>query len=154
MVKKFDYDFHIDTWKVAFRATTETKLQILQWKILHNIYPTGIYLNKIGIKDTDICESCNCQDTMEHFFIECIQTQQLWHYVTQIIFKHINKKINLSIIEKLLGMVEHEDLNKNEIDIINKICIITKHSISKFKFNNEYDIISIFKFELKLRKML
>ena len=75
--KKFN-DFDNNTWMLAYRATTETKLQILQWKILQNIYPTAIYLKKIGIKETDGCSFCQCRETLEHFFIDCVQIKQVW----------------------------------------------------------------------------
>ena len=66
-LRKFN-KFDNDTWMLAFSATTETKLQILQWKILQNIYPTAIFLKKIGIKETDKCSFCNSLETLEHFF--------------------------------------------------------------------------------------
>ena len=57
---------HKDTWKNLFKYHKETKLIEIQWKILHNIFPTNILLNRIGIKDTEKCEFCNEKDFVEH----------------------------------------------------------------------------------------
>ena len=42
-------DWH---WKVAVKCTKETRTQVLHWKILHNIYPTNILLNRLGIVES------------------------------------------------------------------------------------------------------
>ena len=45
--------------KLLFNATKETRLKTLQWKILHNIYPTNILLYKIGKSDSSNCNHCS-----------------------------------------------------------------------------------------------
>ena len=47
-------DWHL---KVAVKCTKETRLQALHWKILHNIYPTNILLNRIGIFESKYCKT-------------------------------------------------------------------------------------------------
>ena len=47
-----------NTWLMSFKCTQETRLRVLQWKILHKIYPTAILLNKMGVTTNDQCEFC------------------------------------------------------------------------------------------------
>ena len=42
----------------------------MQWKILHNIYPTIISLCKMKVRDDQMCSYCNdVVDYIEHFFL-------------------------------------------------------------------------------------
>ena len=36
-----------------------TRLGVLQWKVLHNIYPTNILLCKMKVRDDQLCSYCN-----------------------------------------------------------------------------------------------
>ena len=57
--RKLDEDITEINWKLAIGANKETRLRVLQWKILHNIYPTRILLYRIGKVDSEICDACN-----------------------------------------------------------------------------------------------
>ena len=46
-------------WSIAFRATKETRLRVLHWKIRHNIYPTNILLCKMKEKENNKCTYCD-----------------------------------------------------------------------------------------------
>ena len=56
-------------WVLASKCSVEVRLRLLHWKILHNIYPTNILLNKIGVKNTENCDYCQQKDYIEHFFL-------------------------------------------------------------------------------------
>ena len=43
--RKLDYEIKESDWQMSFNATREIRLRVLQWKILHNIYPTNIKNN-------------------------------------------------------------------------------------------------------------
>ena len=61
-----------ERWTLASKCTSETRLRLLQWKILHNIYPTSILLNKMGISNSkNSAFGCNQTDYPEHFFFSC-----------------------------------------------------------------------------------
>ena len=49
-------------YKMAKEAIKESKLILLHFKILHNIYPSNILLNRMGIKDSELCEICREKD--------------------------------------------------------------------------------------------
>ena len=46
--RKLNIDITSLHWHLAAYSNKETRLRVLQWKILHNIYPTKILLFKIG----------------------------------------------------------------------------------------------------------
>ena len=65
-------------WLVAPSCTSEVKLIQLQWKILHNIYPTGTLLHKMKIRATEKCEFCEESDSKIHFFVNCPIAKKVW----------------------------------------------------------------------------
>ena len=65
--RKFDVNIS-NHFNIAMNSTSETRLRLLHFKILHNIYPTSIMLQKMKIKDSNLCETCQTTDYLEHFF--------------------------------------------------------------------------------------
>ena len=51
------------------KHSKETKIILLQWKILHKIYPCNKYLHQIKLSESELCIDCNNADTLEHFFL-------------------------------------------------------------------------------------
>ncbi len=50
----------------------DVKVRNLQYKMLHNIYPTMKHLKRWKIKDTDDCGLCNVQETLKHASYDCL----------------------------------------------------------------------------------
>lgn len=71
-----------DDWNEAnlsvYRATRETKLQSLHFKIMNRILPCNKYLKQIRIKDSDQCDLCGQVDSIIHFLFECRTVQTFW----------------------------------------------------------------------------
>ena len=60
------------TYKFPFIVTKDPKLQWFQFKINHRIIGTNHLLNKMGIKQDNICTFCqNEVETIEHLFYDC-----------------------------------------------------------------------------------
>ena len=49
--RKFGLEIDEHIWSIPSLVTKETRLRVLQWKILHNIYPTNILLCKMKVRD-------------------------------------------------------------------------------------------------------
>ena len=79
--RKYNTIFQRQHWLTPYLSTSEVRLLVLQWKILHDIYPTGLQLKKMKIKDSDDCFLCNKKDTLFHFFFECSAVSSLWREV-------------------------------------------------------------------------
>lgn len=58
-----------------YRATRETKLQSLHFKILNRILPCHKFLQQICIKPSDSCDQFGRSDSIIHFLLECPSVQ-------------------------------------------------------------------------------
>ena len=81
-IEKWNEKLEIDSWpqifKLPYKCTRKTKLQTLQYKIIHRIFPCNYWLQKIKIKESDICNFCNNADTIEHYFYNCTMCAIFW----------------------------------------------------------------------------
>lgn len=80
-----DSPLHIanfEEWKElnlnVYRATRETKLQSLHFRILNRILPCNKFLKQIRIKTSDACDLCGQVDSDVHFLFECPVVQTFW----------------------------------------------------------------------------
>ena len=151
--RKFnDYLFNWKSiWKNVPLITDEARLITLNWKILSNIYPTNIFLAKIGKVRSSKCSKCDVEDYLEHFFFYCKSIKQLWNEVNSIIRANMGKKVTLSVTNCLFGYYMG---NQVENAFINKLIIIGKLCVSKFKYGNHPNLILLLHQELRLRNIL
>ena len=103
--KRFDTEIDNRYWEVAFNANQETRLKVLQWKVLHNIYPTNILLHKMGIANSETCNACHSgeMDYKEHFFFTCEKINPIWQLVKKEILLRTDSNITISLDTALLG---------------------------------------------------
>ena len=150
---RLGFKIHPHTWKNLFNHQKETKLVEIQWKILHNIFPTNILLNRMGLKESEKCDFCQEKDFVEHAFIKCKRLHNLWEKVNKDISIKLNKTIFLSEKVILLG-VEQEitGLSDTEVKFINTVITITKFAIIKSKMT-KMNTFQILDHELILRKI-
>ena len=140
-------------YKMAKNATKESRLRLLHFKILHNIYPSNILLNKMGIKNTELCDICGVKDFIEHMFIHCAILKGFWKKVFHLISIYTNENFPISDNNILFGLnYESFKCIKNKIDTANHILLIAKLSISKLRYGKINDINLIFEAEMSLRK--
>ena len=66
--RKLGKKINENTWNNIFACTKEVKLQEIQWKIVHNIFPTNILLTRMGKEKSEKCEVCDEIDFVEHMF--------------------------------------------------------------------------------------
>ena len=150
---RLGYQLCSNTWSNLFVGTKEIKLAQLQWKILHNIFPTNIILKKIGIKQTENCEFCQERDTVEHTFFSCKRLEKFWKNVSTRIDKKLDKKIIMNQTAVLLGIEQEEqNLSFDEIKWINTIFILGKVSIVYNRMNRT-SVDLLFEREIKLRNL-
>ena len=140
-------------YDIAFNATSETRLRMLHFKILHNIYPTGIMLQKMKIKENNLCESCQVRDYIEHFFVHCKLLNGFWSFVKNKILSETNIPVNLTEENILFGFSRSHlnNISQKCLRYINFIILIGKMSVSKFKYGKTKNLFMIFDHELNLR---
>lgn len=134
-------------WKILFECTKETRLRVLQWKILHNIYPTRILLKKMGEVPDQLCPDCGEIEYMEHFFFSCEKLRFFWKEVNKIILAKLNKQIQLTEKEAILGIKGGSSFKK-----VNEILLIAKMCISMHKYGEKLNLKILLEKQLMLRK--
>ena len=76
------FDIDENDWKnifkVCYYAVRETKLQALQYKIIHRIIPCQKWLFTLKCSDSPICLYCQDTDTLLHYFVECHSVLNFW----------------------------------------------------------------------------
>ena len=152
---KRNLDFDIsDHYVIANKATKESRLRLLHFKIIHNIYPTNILLHKMKVKSSSLCQVCRVPDFIEHFFVDCDQINWFWKFIASYIKNSLNKHINLSKKNILIGItyLEYKELKQREVNFINYIILLGKLCISKFKYGTLKNLTLIFECELALRR--
>ena len=83
--RKFGLKIDEHIWSVPSLVTTEKRLRVLQWKILHNIYSTNILVYKMKVRDDRMCSYCNdVIDYTEHFSFDCPTIKKFWNYTEQL----------------------------------------------------------------------
>ena len=103
--KKFGFILKEEVWHTAWKTTKETRLRVLQWKILHNIYPTNILLNKMNVRESDKCTFCpDTIDYIEHFFCECPIVVNFWKSIEQKVYSETGLRVELSVLTILFGL--------------------------------------------------
>ena len=147
---RYNYNIDKNNWLMGYSSTQEERLRLLQWKILHNIYPTNILLQKMGIRINNLCDSCLEVDVIEHFFWRCKKLKQFWKNVENAILSKTGSNI---IITEKVALFGYEVNNMKTVvnKTINHIILIAKMTISKFKYGKALDINCMFDSEMFLR---
>ena len=128
--RKCNFDVSKSTWLKPMLSTKETRLRELQWKLLHNIYPTNILLAKIKVKPNNKCSLCPDEvDYVEHFFYECPSIKIFWKQVEGEILRLTAHKVKLTAQDVLFGL-QGKQVKAQDIHIIDHIILIGKMCIS------------------------
>ena len=151
--RKLTSSFPKGYWMTAIKASKECRLRVLQWKIIMKLYPTSIMLEKMKIRNSSLCQTCKVNDTLEHFFYECLSVTKVWNLVNTMIHFLIGHKCNVNWESALFGFDYIKEVNKATINKINLIVLLAKHSISKYKYGCKRDPVIIFEHELNIRNI-
>ena len=140
---------------IANESTKESKLRLLHFKMLHNIYPSNVQLYKMKIKQSEMCEYCGDVDYVEHLFIHCPRLGGFWRTVENEIYNRINKTIKLTDNTILFGILGREmGLSRCQTQVANHIILVAKMAIGKARaasLHNKHRILSILETELSIR---
>ena len=144
-----------DMWCVARENTPETKIIELQWKILHNIYPSGVLLNKMKIKVNNLCNFCGEIDTLNHFFVTCHIANEVWLEADKLISIKCGRKVTLTNRNKVIGIISSDNfIGRDIIKYINRIILVCKHTISKYKYEKVGNIKILLENQLSFRGII
>lgn len=137
-------------YKLPFKTVRETKIQALQFKILHRILPCRKYLKAIRIVPDDSCPYCSEPDTIIDFLHDCPETAIFWNkiaaWLRRIGGPHLS---TLSIRDIVLGF----PLSSPHASVINYITLFTKFFIQRQKLFHRGNL-SLIEWLLELKKKL
>jgi exonuclease III len=125
-----------------------TRLQTLQYKILHRNIACNKWLYNIKIATTDICDYCSKCDDIPHFFYHCPNTKEFWKFTLKWIESIINIKIrDTNFTEEciIFGIPLTYPSPKEMISVYNYCILYAKHYIYIKKMNkiNTFDLYSL-----------
>ncbi len=138
------------TWALPFRIKLDPKCCEIHWKIVHRIYPSKVLLFKMGIEQDNICKHCAQIDFIDHFFVTCKLVRPLWSHIESIFNSLHGRVIHLTERDILLGI---EDLHLSTYTVLDKMIVIAKLCISKFKYGDHPNLVHLFNRECRLRHM-
>ena len=105
------------------------------------------------LKDTNLCDTCNNIDFIEHAFYHCEPVQRFWNHVSQLISTRLNIHFTISPSQAILGIpMGSQQFSPKILHEINHIILIAKLSIVKSKVSKNTNIKVNFEQEIELRK--
>jgi exonuclease III len=137
-------------------VTKETKLQDVQFKILHNIYPTLRHLYKYKIKDNDKCPSCLVTDDLKHTIFDCSIVKQTWQNFVTIL--NTTYKINIPDLTYETILFGFKKQTTDSYKALSTILIIIKRKVILQRENKvsltRDDINNIIRSQIRLEKRI
>jgi len=132
----------------------DLKLRNIQYKILHNIYPTMKHLFTWKIKDSPNCTLCNVPETLKHAIFECPVASNVWEHFKTL----LNLDLPITYDNILLGFstTNSLNLNRNKTYAIDTLLILLKQRLILQRENkihiNVDQIFSVISDRLRLEK--
>ena len=141
-----------DIWCMAHECCKEVVLLDLHWRILHNIYATGVLRKKMKKVTDDKCAFCGELDTLIHFFVSCEISRVVWSEAVKLISCLCGKRISLSEKVKIFGLLKSDTTFNNDLRLyINHVILVCKRTISKFKYEKKGNIKLMFENQIRYR---
>ncbi len=131
-------------YTLPFKVTLDAELRWMQFRIVHNIFPTNAWLYRVGLRNDGLCPFCKGWCDLEHVFVNCIKTVSLLSEV----IKEFPFIPVLSKMDILYGVVNTDDALINHMILIFKQCIFRccgleqEPSLTMFKkiLHDTYDV--------------
>ena len=143
----FDWK-HIFT--LPYLTASETSLQSMQFQIINRYYPCRSIVNTWYNEEDKKCVTCNCDDTLEHYFYECLNVKQFWASLLRWWNNKSQCNFKLGCLDILFGIMNEN--NENVVSVLNYCILYAKSFISTCKLANLSCNFQIF--VCKLKKMV
>ena len=117
--RKFGLEINEHIWSIPSLVTNETRLRVLQWTILHAIYPTNILLCNMEVRDDQMCSYCN---EVVYFFFDSPTIKKFWNYTGQYILITFDIQTYLTVVDVLFGIRKVKTKRINHVILIWKMC--------------------------------
>lgn len=132
-------------FRLPYLCCRETQLQALQYRIIHRFLPCNKWLYNISIMQSNICDYCDCIDTIEHYMYTCNPVKQFWNDLE--LWWNSVSSCPVVLTEKHVIFGIYYDLKY--FVAINFVIILAKMYIYRQKLNKKTVYLSRFLKELK-----
>ena len=156
---KWEECFNIESneWKhiyrIPYNVSRETKLQSMQFKILHRIFPCKRWLFVHKVTETENCEECDRTDTLVHYFFTCPANHRFWQSFVNwwSNINCFNSKWTLTQQDAILGIWKTDRCEKSKIVMINYCMLLAKWIIHRCKIRKTEPSLYEFLTELRMK---
>ena len=102
-------------YSLPFRITLSTKLQSLQYRILHRYIPTRRYLCIRNVIEDPFCNHCGKVETIQHFLFHYFEVKQFWDEL-ELVIKRRTKltDIHFTLRNVIFGLLRGKEI----VDVI------------------------------------
>ena len=130
-----------DYFNLASSSTKETKLIMLQYKILHNIVFTKEKLFKANIANSDLCYLClETKQDLKHMLVSCQFVSEFCEAFLYWYKSHVSIGLELSTINILYGIIGNNHLNK----LTKHLLLLAKYYIYCCSITEEPLLLSVY----------
>jgi hypothetical protein len=70
-------------WKNLHGTPVPESCRAIWYRVIHNIIPTNVRLNKIRLTPTNCCRNCCKKETIERRIIGCGEGEKMWTWTKQ-----------------------------------------------------------------------
>lgn len=155
------FDIDVSEWEQIFSrpfvACRSTVLQSFQYRLLHRVITCNHWLFNAKIKDSPNCDTCNVDDTLQHFFLECQTVQNFWLSLNTWC-SAVTQDNTFMLISKKENLFGFDQRKKHAININFILCLANKY-IHDNKLNGNLNIsfppfLEMFKHQLNYEKQI
>ena len=139
---KLDYSKNVDwksAWKLIYETTKEVKIRIFQFKVLHRILATNLFLMNNKIRDNPLCQNCNLEESVEHLFWECKECKTFWDAFQMFYNQSTQQNLELTCQTIIFGKLPSKG---NEL--FNHLLLIAKYHLYSIRFLDKRPSFDIF----------
>lgn len=131
-----DPDFWTQICRNIFTMTSNTNLQLIQYKTIHRYHITQSKMFKMGLSDTDTCAQCTLGSTDTYFHATwlCQPVHSLWITITETLSTVLDCRVPLSPTLCLLGDTSDTPLPpKYTVPVLVSLAIVKKIVFQNWK---------------------
>ena len=123
------------------KISKETKLQVFQYKVLHQIIPTQLFLYRAKISESPVCKICKMSnENVEHMLYDCESTKNTWLNLIVLFEQRESIEVQCNTKSCLFGIFS----KNNEKQKWNYVSLLFRYYIYRTKSNNQTINLSVF----------
>ena len=149
----------LKSFKLPFKCIRETKIQSLQYRVLHRTITCNKKLSEMKIKESSKCNYCPDEDNILHFFIFCPAVYQFWKNFMQWLEQAIHKTFDFPLFPSPSDIIFGIPGEDNPILLLNFLILHAKNYIHFIRlFKNNFlcmtEFLNIIKYKIRIELVI